>query len=303
VSCADPANVSKPHLFYECSFCQCLQQPISFESKSSNYSSNYYSYNLSDQRTALSPLRNLRNRVLLFAGSRIDCNWPVFQSRPDLKALSIARIAKYSSILDVGCGAGYLLKDLYNLGFKKLAGLDPYVLNDRVAKTTITIHREPLEAHQGIYDYILFNHSLEHIADPFLALSEAYRLLRPGGQCVVRVPVYPSYCFSKFHDNWVQFDPPRHLFIFSLLSMAILSSKVGFLLAMSYNDSTSFGILGSRALLEGKVSRNQIVSTFDLRTTFSHREISEAGLLAQKLNRSCLGDQSCFLLTKPIHSV
>jgi SAM-dependent methyltransferase len=40
----------------------------------------------------------------------------------------------------------------------------------------------------GHFDAILASHILEHLGDPFAAMNECYRLLRPGGVLLIKVP-------------------------------------------------------------------------------------------------------------------
>ncbi len=46
-----------------------------------------------------------------------------------------------------------------------------------------------LEFKDNTFDYVICNHVLEHIPDDRLAISEMYRVLKPGGTGVVTVPI------------------------------------------------------------------------------------------------------------------
>ena len=45
---------------------------------------------------------------------------------------------------------------------------------------------------EDVFDVILINHVMEHIQDDRAALRNLYRMLRPGGICVITVPIRPN---------------------------------------------------------------------------------------------------------------
>jgi predicted SAM-dependent methyltransferase len=49
------------------------------------------------------------------------------------------------------------------------------------------------------YDVILCNHVLEHIIDDHLAMSELYRILKPGGWAILQVPI--SMALEETYEN------------------------------------------------------------------------------------------------------
>ena len=44
-------------------------------------------------------------------------------------------------------------------------------------------------------------HSLEHMPDQMNALSQARRLLAPGGRVLIRVPAVSSDAIEHYHEN------------------------------------------------------------------------------------------------------
>jgi len=42
----------------------------------------------------------------------------------------------------------------------------------------------------GDFDYVICNHVLEHVSDDRRALSEMYRVLKPGGKAIITVPIF-----------------------------------------------------------------------------------------------------------------
>ncbi|MDP6775657.1 MAG: class I SAM-dependent methyltransferase [Candidatus Latescibacteria bacterium] len=100
-------------------------------------------------------------------------------------------------ILEVGCGAGNLLKAV---PFGSLHGTDlsTYVLGkarrfltDRAVLTRSS--GECLPYRDACFDRAYCSEVLEHVADPARAVAEMVRVLKPGGVLVLSVP----------NDDWV----------------------------------------------------------------------------------------------------
>lgn len=74
---------------------------------------------------------------------------------------------------------------------------------------------------QGLYDFVFSSHCLEHMRDPRAALSEWYKLVRPGGHMVVLVPdedLYEQGCFPSIFNG-------DHKFTFTLAKASSWSPR------------------------------------------------------------------------------
>jgi SAM-dependent methyltransferase len=108
---------------------------------------------------------------------------------------SISRSHDSGRILELG---GYpffftcLLKDLgYSVVSADLHPFDaaPLLTRRRPNVVACDIERQHLPFGDGSFDLVLFNEILEHLrVDPLLALSEANRVLKPGGQLLLTTP-------------------------------------------------------------------------------------------------------------------
>ncbi len=104
------------------------------------------------------------------------------------------------SLLDVGTGTGVLLEGLsLTTGFEGYTffGIDYYEdnvleanakfdtkgLSDRIHITTGDAHQ--LEFEDDHFDMVLSRATLHHLVDPVKALKEKYRVLKPGGVCLI----------------------------------------------------------------------------------------------------------------------
>lgn len=113
------------------------------------------------------------------------------------------------SILEVGCGNGYLLKRLHERGFKNLTGADilPEVNHGDIK--TVSANIESLPFQDGEYDVVICNHTLEHVINLDAAVNEVKRVA--GYKLLVTVPCqrYNRYTFD-LHTN---FFPQKSYFM------------------------------------------------------------------------------------------
>jgi SAM-dependent methyltransferase len=133
-------------------------------------------------------------------------------------------------LLDVGCGTGDLAGVFRRRGWHA-CGIEPspqaagHARGAGVEVVTGTLADAPWG--EGSFDAIVFNHSLEHIDDPLEALSQAARLLRPGGLLAIAVPNFGSWHRRLFGSAWFQLDLPRHLQHFDRGSLAGIVRRAG----------------------------------------------------------------------------
>jgi SAM-dependent methyltransferase len=118
-------------------------------------------------------------------------------------ASRLNRIAPPGPVLDVGAGEGVLVDALRRAG-REAIGLER-------APMRPDLRDDPIEAIEGQWAAIVFWHSLEHLPNPGQAVSEAVRLLSPGGVLVIAIPNNDSLQARLFGDGWLHLDAPRHL--------------------------------------------------------------------------------------------
>ena len=63
------------------------------------------------------------------------------------------------------------------------ANIDP-----KMSPTHIVEPDEPLPFAQGAFDYVVSFNTLEHIYDPYAAMEEIFRVLKPSGLAIIAVP-------------------------------------------------------------------------------------------------------------------
>jgi 2-polyprenyl-3-methyl-5-hydroxy-6-metoxy-1,4-benzoquinol methylase len=204
-----------------------------------------------------------------------------------------------SSILDVGCGTGRLLKELAWYGFTSLAGVDAFINVDKISGPGVKIRKGYINDVDGLFDCIMLHHSFEHMDDPLAVCRHIVRLLKKGGYALIRMPTVSSYAWQHYKENWVQLDAPRHIFLHSLESMKILAEKSGLIIRDIVFDSTDFQFWASEQYIRD-IPLNDPRSYARDRGAglFTEAQIKEFQQKAAQLNAQKQGDQVCVYLTR-----
>ena len=204
-------------------------------------------------------------------------------------------------ILDVGCGARpSRLAAMRRCGFTALQGLDPFAPADLVYQG-VPVRKlavSDMEG-EGRFALVMFHHSLEHVPDPLGDLRAAARLLRPGGRCLVRIPVMGTYFWRRFATNWAELDAPRHLYLMTSEGLETLASAAGLRLRQSWFDSGGWEIAAS-------LQYEADVPMFDPRacqgegpqTLFDREARRSFDREAAQLNTARDGGRACFFFEK-----
>lgn len=204
-----------------------------------------------------------------------------------LRALRVAGVPLAGArVLDVGSGAGISTAMLGVLGCEAL-GIDPFGptwerANARQVRTT-------LDTVEGQWDVILFQHSLEHVPQPRLAIAKARELLAADGRIVVRIPTVDSLAYREYGGDWIDLDPPRHYFVPSREGLTAMCGSYALELVTLYDDARDIQFWGSELY-----RRNQPLGSEDpdrlVRTVFSKTDRRRYLRRTRDLNRIGEGD-------------
>lgn len=285
--------------YQQCGNCSCLQIVTIPENLGRYYPADYYSKHVKKQYKQNRMLSGLREMKL---NATLDDKKPAasilfFLRKPRLPAwINYLNINSRSRILDVGCGAGKLLLKLRKKGFRCLKGVDPFIEATISYSNGIKIYKNQIwdiakdRDKYKSFDLVMMHHSLEHIPDQHRTFSAAFDLLKKQGVLLVRIPLSCSWAWEHYRENWVQLDPPRHLYLHSVKSMEMLANKHGFKLDGVHFDSTEFQFTGSERYL-----KNIPLVEKEDSELFTEKEIQDYKHKADRLNREGKGDQACFI--------
>jgi 2-polyprenyl-3-methyl-5-hydroxy-6-metoxy-1,4-benzoquinol methylase len=124
------------------------------------------------------------------------------------------------SVIDFGCGGGYLLR---NLSCGKKIGIDPNKTAQETAKRNgLEVYSSIEEIPDNFADVVISNHVLEHVLCPFESLSLLRRKVKVGGKLIFVVP-HHSPC-DGFREN----DFNQHLYTWSPLTLGNLFKAAGY---------------------------------------------------------------------------
>jgi SAM-dependent methyltransferase len=205
--------------------------------------------------------------------------------------LEEAKIGLNHKILDVGCGKGSCLRDLSLCGFQKLAGIDPYIDQD-VSYQGIEIKKGYPEDLNESFDFIMFNHSLEHMTNPETVLGQVRTKISPLGTLLIRVPV-KNKAWEIYRENWVGIDAPRHIYIHTEKSLNALVSDYDFKLTKVVYDSTEFQFMASEQYKENCFLESKDSFLYN-KNRYSKAQIQSFHAKARDFNANGLGDSACF---------
>ena len=291
--------------YMECAQCGCVQIDEVPSNLSKYYPGQYYSFQggRSDElreNIFRSLIRHRRAEYCLYQKGWIGKLLARKLGVPDYyQWLRKGKVRFDSRILEVGCGTGKLLTVLSREGFTHLTGVDPFIEKDIFYESGVRVLKKEMSQIEETFDFIMMNHAFEHMPDSRSAMTEIYRLLKPNRYALIRIPVASSFAWRKYGVNWVQLDPPRHLFLHTVKSMELLAKRTGFKIADVEHDSHEFQFWGSEQYLRDMPLTDQKSLWVNPGSDFfSKDQIQSFKDMAAEVNRSKDGDQACFYLYK-----
>jgi SAM-dependent methyltransferase len=291
--------------YFECGSCGCLQIETLPSDLGRYYSQDYYSLSFPVERYLRNPIRNVARRMRCRAGiGRGNAIGRLLLRRYPNRALaSLTRLrpSAKSRILDVGCGTGYLICQLFDAGITEVMGIDPYIEQPIAYPNGPRVLKAPLTAVDGEWDIIMFHHSFEHVTDPLQTLRAGAARLAHGGTCVLRLPTVSSYAWHHYRTNWYALDPPRHVTLFSRAGLALLAERAGLFVEHVVDDSFASQFWASEQCAQNIAfmsSRSYAIAPH--KSPFTSSDIRNFEARAKELNARGEGDQAAFYLKKRV---
>ncbi|MEW6602151.1 MAG: class I SAM-dependent methyltransferase [Nitrospirota bacterium] len=160
-----------------------------------------------------------------------------------MKSLNLYKDAQ---ILDAGCGGGYIMNELYKMGFENVWGFDASetgialaqssyaVLKDRIAVHNVYDAVMPSHFPPGGYDLVLSIEVIEHMYSPRDYLKNARYWLKDSGHLILSTP-YNGYLknlvislLNKYDQHHNPLWDGGHIKFFSVNSLYLLLEEIGF---------------------------------------------------------------------------
>ncbi len=210
--------------------------------------------------------------------------------------LRVAGVSRADAICDIGCGSGDWLVNLKHQGFRNITGADAFIPRS-TEKHGVVIHKATPAELVGQYDFIMLNHSFEHMAGPLGTLRALAALLQPAGSLMLRVPIAGCFAWREYGSDWVSIDAPRHLYVPSERGLTDLAERCGFEIYHVQYDSTADQFWRSEQYRDD-------IPLFDRRSyqldraspRFTREQMRTWSARAEALNTERDGDTAAFFL-------
>lgn len=286
--------------YLECLNCGCLQLLNPPNDYSVHYPKDYFTFQQEHEGKIKSFLNRFRDKAAMGEKSFLgNVLFKKFGEPTYIKRFKIARVGLNDSILDVGCGKGILLHKMKESGFENVLGIDPFIDDTISYPNGLKIFKKDFNELKDKFDFIMFNHSFEHMEKPLEVMRHANKLLNNDKYLLLRIPVSDSYAFKHYKENWCSLDAPRHLFLHTKKSIELLAKQSGFEIKKINYDSRSWQLWGSKqyskdiALMD---ERSYYINP--KKSIFTEKEINEFEKQVIELNKNGEGDQAEFYLQK-----
>ena len=170
------------------------------------------------------PSRN-KDTVVFSKNETINRSNYVYQWIIDL--LPKVKLEKFTSIIEIGCGQGYLL-DRFNI--KKKFGIEPNKEASLHAKKIASVRNigyEDIDANE-IYDFIFSYCVIEHVDNPNDFLEKQYDILDNDGLMCIALPIQDRFNYDLvFTDHIHHFSHENFIKLLNKNGFSIVASEIG----------------------------------------------------------------------------
>ena len=164
----------------------------------------------------------------------------------------VRRFRQSGTLLDVGCGAGFFVREASKNGFSAQGvEFSREAVEFGMRQGDIRLTEGDLLQTQfphSSFDIVTLWQVMEHLPHPVEVVKRIRGLLKPGGILIVAVPNFDSVQARVFRSRWYHLEVPRHLYHFTPATLRRVLDAEGFDVLAEYQHSPEHdwaGILGS----------------------------------------------------------
>lgn len=144
----------------------------------------------------------------------------------------LKKLNKNAVILEVGCGNGFVLKELNKIGYKNTFGVEPSIdAVNKAGQLKSKIANDYFKSglfKNNSFDFIFIFQTLDHIPNPNQFLHECRRILKKNGYLFAYNHNVESFTAHLLGEKSPIFDI-EHTFLYSLKSVRKIFEKNGFI--------------------------------------------------------------------------
>jgi len=152
----------------------------------------------------------------------------ILRSRGRWYARMLSRHLSKSSVLDVGCAAGFWLQGFVDCGWKG-RGIEPNAGMAEHARSRLGLHVETTTFEQyettERFDLVAMIQVVPHFRDPRGAIESAAGLIRPGGHLLIESWDCGSWTARGMGRFWHEYSPPSVLHWFTRAGLSRLAGE------------------------------------------------------------------------------
>lgn len=159
-------------------------------------------------------------------------NFYCYQSLDHRNLMAAKFILSYISfgmVIDVGCNTGLLLEYLKTKGINGV-GYDPnrsaIERGSKAVDLNVGTLDDAFKKYGQVFDGVIFNHSLEHMANPVRELMLGSAILKSNGFIFIFVPNIDSLRAKFNMSTWAPLEPRYHIWHFNPVSLRCMIDSV-----------------------------------------------------------------------------
>ena len=164
--------------------------------------------------------------------------------------------------LDIGCGSGNLLQEFLNMGFHKVAGVEPsykvVAEAGHLQSAIFTGSFEDFNADGQQFDLITCFQTLDHLVDPYTIVQKVKSLLTKEGKAVFIVHNQQSIQAKLLGEKSPIYDI-AHIYLFNKTTLRFLMEKAGMVVHQVFDVRNNY-TLGYWILLSPLPFKQRIYS-------------------------------------------